>query len=119
MVIPSGIGSPPWIAVVTKPLCESKVKTPEENSEWCASRWWFKQWPDDLYTAISDDLTFRRGQLSTLGQNPLGRPEPASRNTAFLARVRRSIRISFYQMPFSQAEMDDHRLNGSTVARAS
>ena len=28
---------------------------------WCASRWWFNRWPDDLYTAIPDDLTFPAG----------------------------------------------------------
>jgi predicted nuclease with RNAse H fold len=39
---------------------------------WCASRWWFNRWPNDLYTAIPDDLTFPAGPAVYPWLEPIG-----------------------------------------------
>jgi predicted RNase H-like nuclease len=39
---------------------------------WCASRWWFNRWPNDLFTTILDDLTFPAGAAVYPWPEPVG-----------------------------------------------
>ena len=39
---------------------------------WCASRWWFNRWTDDLYAMTKDDLTFPAGPAVYPWPEPAG-----------------------------------------------